>query len=120
MKIVVTGSSGFVGKRFLEYNKDKFEMMPISLRERKVRDIDLAGTDAIVHLAGKAHEIQPIPDQVYYDVNYTLTKELAEKAKQQGVPHFIYISTTKVYGDEVNETVNEKSLCNPNDAYGKS
>lgn len=120
MKIAVTGSSGFVGKRFLEYNRDRFEIITFSLRDTKVRDIDLKGVDAIVHLAGKAHEMQPIPDQVYYDVNYTLTKELAEKAKEDGVPHFIFVSTTKIYGDQVKEIVDEKSPGSPDDAYGKS
>jgi nucleoside-diphosphate-sugar epimerase len=120
MKIAVTGSSGFVGKRFLEYNQDRFEIISLSLRDTKLRDISLKGVDAIVHLAGKAHEMQPIPDQVYYDVNYTLTKELAEKAKEDGVPHFIFVSTTKIYGDQVTEIVDEKSPGNPDDAYGKS
>jgi nucleoside-diphosphate-sugar epimerase len=120
LKIAVTGASGFVGRRFLEYNKDRYDLLPLSLRDRKIIDIDLSGVDCIVHLAGKAHQMQPIADEVYYEVNYSLTKELAEKAKAQAVPHFVYISSTKVYGDHITEKLNEKSPCNPSDPYGKS
>jgi nucleoside-diphosphate-sugar epimerase len=120
LRLAITGSNGFVGRRFLTYNSDRYQFVPVSLRDRKPREIDLSGIDVLLHLAGKAHDMQPVPDQVYYEVNYSLTKELAEKAKADGVPHFIYISSTKVYGDEIKEKLNEKSLCNPADAYGKS
>jgi nucleoside-diphosphate-sugar epimerase len=120
LKIAVTGASGFVGRRFIEYNKDRYDIVALSLREKKIIDLDLSGVDAIVHLAGKAHQMQPVPDEVYYEVNYGLTKELAEKAKAQNIPHFIYISSTKVYGELMTEKLDEKSPCNPVDAYGKS
>ena len=120
LKIAVTGAGGFVGSRFVEYNQDTYLVTRLPLREKKIADLDLAGFDVIVHFAAKAHDIQPVPDEVYYEVNYALTKELAEKAKAQNVPHFIYISSTKVYGEEIKGMLNEKSPCNPNDAYGKS
>ncbi len=57
---------------------------------------------------------------IYFEVNYKLTKELAEKAIASKVPHFIYVSSTKVYGDVVTAELNEFSDCNPTDAYGQS
>ena len=104
----------------MELNAALFELLPVSLRDTPVEAIALEGVDAIVHLAGKAHEMQPIPDQIYYDVNYGLTKKLAEEARRKGVPHFIYVSSVKVYGDEAGVVLNEKSHCAPTDAYGKS
>ena len=118
--IAVTGATGFVGKRFLEYNKCIFHLIPLSLREMEIRKINLSGIDAMVHLAGKAHQMKPIADENYFEVNYELTRQLAERAKQQGVKHFIYISSTKVYGDDVHQVLNEQSDCVPTDAYGKS
>lgn len=120
LRLLVTGTGGFIGRRFLELNRDLFDLLPVSLRETAVEDIPLEGVDAIVHLAGKAHEMRPVPDQVYYDVNYTLTKKLAEEARKKGVPHFIYASSVKVYGDEAERMLDEKSPCVPTDAYGKS
>ena len=120
LKVVVTGAGGFVGGRFMEMNKDRFDLIPVSLRSTPVEGLDLSGVNSIVHLAGKAHEMQPIDDQVYYDINYGLTKKLAEEARRQLVPHFVYISSVKVWGDETPGPLNEHSPCEPTDAYGKS
>ncbi len=119
-KVAVTGITGFVGKRFAAYNQKKFDIVPLSLRETAVEQLDLQDITTVVHLAGKAHQMQPIDDKVYYDVNYELTRQLAEKAKLQGVGQFVYVSSTKVYGDNVKETLNEQSPCLPTDAYGAS
>ncbi len=120
MRVIVTGASGFIGKRFVEYNKLKFEIIPISIKDKIISDLNLQNADVIVHLAGKAHEMSPIDDNIYFQVNYELTKQLAERAIQEKVPHFIYFSSTKIYGDELNTVLNEYSSPNPNDAYGKS
>jgi nucleoside-diphosphate-sugar epimerase len=119
-RIAVTGTTGFVGKRWLGYNRDRFITLPLALREQDAGTLDLKGVDAVVHLAGKAHQMEPIADKVYFDVNYELTKQLAERAKEQGVPQFIYISSTKVYGDDIKDVLTEESACHPTDAYGAS
>jgi nucleoside-diphosphate-sugar epimerase len=120
MKIVVTGANGFVGKRFMEYNQGKFQLQALSLRSNQLSSFDFAVVDAIVHLAGKAHDMRSTNDQEYFNINFELTKKLADKAKAQGVPHFLYISSVKVYGDEDRELLDEESTCIPGDAYGKS
>jgi nucleoside-diphosphate-sugar epimerase len=119
-KIAVTGATGFVGKRLMEYNQDKYHLQALLLREGDVKLLNLARVDAVVHLAGKAHQMTPIEDSVYFEVNYELTKNLAIRAKEQGVRQFVYISSTKVYGDNITEVLNETSICHPTDAYGAS
>ena len=120
-QILLTGSTGFVGKRFLEYNQNRCEIQTVSLQNCDISGIDFKGIDSIVHLAGKAHQMKKIDDQIYFDVNFNLTKKLAEAAKQAGVEHFIFISTIKVFGKTDCEILCEKSVCNPiNDAYGQS
>jgi len=120
MKIAVTGTTGFVGGRCMRIPFKGYEKIPLNLRSDTPEQIELRGVNTIVHLAGKAHEMQPIPDSIYFKVNFELTRALAERAKTAGVSHFIYISSTKVYGDEINGVVNEDSACLPTDAYGKS
>jgi UDP-glucose 4-epimerase len=120
MKVAVTGSTGFVGKRYLQVPASNCSKMPLNLRATRVEDIDLRGTDVIVHLAGKAHDMQGAPDEEYFSVNFDLTRALADRAKSSGVMQFIYISSTKVYGDEISATLDEHSACLPTDAYGKS
>ena len=120
MKIAVTGAGGFVGKRFMVYNQSRFELVPVSLREQSPTAVNLQGVTTLVHLAGKAHEMGTISDQVYFDINYELTRQLADRARQQGVRQFVYISSVKVYGDHIHGVLNEQSPCIPTDAYGAS
>lgn len=118
--IGVTGTTGFVGQRFIEYNRDRYRLVPIDLRKTAPAELQLNGLDVIVHLAGKAHQMTPIDEQIYFDVNFGLTKQLADRALELGVPQFIYISSVKVYGDEKRGQLTEASACHPSDAYGRS
>ncbi len=120
MTIIVTGANGFVGTRFIQYNQNKYRLIPVSLRNTGPTDIDLTDVDAIVHLAVVAHDFRKVNHDIQFAVNYDLTKQLADYAKKMKVPHFIFISTAKVYGDVSKEVLDESSPCFPIDAYGKS
>src|SRR5690349_10095324 len=104
----------------MEYNQEKFELIPISLQGKDPSDIDLQNAAVVLHLAGKAHQMKAIDDKIYFDINFELTKKLADRAKQQGVSLFIYMSSIKVYGEETPQVLDEYSPCNPVDPYGKS
>ena len=41
MKIIVTGANGFIGRRFMEYNRNRYELTPLSLRSLDQAGIDL-------------------------------------------------------------------------------
>ena len=117
--VLLTGASGFVGQRFCVDNKDRYLIKTVSLQNAQVEDLDLSGVEVILHLAGIAHRMEKTDDSLYFEVNYELTKKLAEAAKQAGVGHFIFVSTIKVYGDDY-ELLTPETECRPNDAYGKS
>jgi len=119
-KIVVTGANGFIGNRFVEYNKERFDISILTVRDDAYKSFDFTGFDSIVHLAGKAHDMDCKDDSEYFKVNVDITKTLATKSKAAGVKHFIYISSVKVYGKEDRGLITEKSECFPEDAYGKS
>jgi UDP-glucose 4-epimerase len=121
IRVGVTGYTGFVGEQYMEQAASGMTIERIDLRNRGIDQLDLTDTDVIVHLAGKAHEMKPIPEEIYYQVNFELTRSLADLAKASGVKQFVYISSTKVYGDETDGVIwNEMSVCRPQDAYGKS
>ena len=119
LTVVVTGANGFVGQRFMKYKAERYRLRPISLRNVKAESIDLKDVDVIVHLAGKAHDMSLQDEQVYMNINYELTKALADHALHSGVQHFIYVSSVKVYGEGGDE-LNENSACHPEDPYGRS
>jgi nucleoside-diphosphate-sugar epimerase len=121
MKLLVTGATGFVGQRYTAISEKIHGLRCVSLQKIDVKEIDLIGIDTVLHLAGMAHQMQKIDDQIYFDVNYTLTKKLADAAKKEGVKHFIFISTIKAFGEHQKGVLNEKSPCLPqNDPYGES
>ena len=77
--------------------------------------------DAIIHLAGKAHDLKGTSnDSEYYDVNYELTKQLYDQFLQSKAEKFIYISSVKASADTVEGVLTETVLPNPVTAYGKS
>ncbi|NET34797.1 MAG: NAD-dependent epimerase/dehydratase family protein [Cyanothece sp. SIO1E1] len=121
-KILLTGASGFIGSRFQEQYANLYQIVPFSLQTGGVEDIDFADIDAIVHLAGIAHRMEPTPDELYYRINHGLTIKLATAARGGGVRHFVFMSTIKVYGEikEEEEAITEKTDCQPSDAYGES
>ena len=119
-KILVTGASGFVGTNYLETSKFKNTLEPIAVRPENVDVVNLTNIESIVHLAGKAHEMSKIDDEVYFIANRDLAYNLAKRAKLNGVKQFIYVSSVKVYGKNASEQkLDENTPCQPNDAESK-
>jgi nucleoside-diphosphate-sugar epimerase len=59
MNITITGANGFAGTNLMQYLKD-FDIQKLSLRYQTNQNIDLSKTDAIVHLASKAHDLKKV------------------------------------------------------------
>lgn len=123
--ILVTGATGFIGSRFIKEFKDKLNIKTFSLSKEKIEDISFNGINAVLHTAALVHQTPPKPDDEYFYVNYELTCKLAERAKSSGVSHFIFLSTSHVYGEFAKQLfsytpLTETTKCSPSDAYGKS
>lgn len=124
-KIIVTGASGFVGRNFIEKYSDRYDIVPISLRNTGVEEIDFTGVDCVLHLAALVHQMKGAPEEKYFEINRDLTEKLAVKAKESGIRHFVFYSTVKAYGYDGdlynhNFILDEHSECKPNDPYGQS
>ncbi|WP_239462087.1 NAD-dependent epimerase/dehydratase family protein [Fusobacterium mortiferum] len=124
--LMITGASGFIGSNFIERYKDKYNIIPVDLLKIKPEEIDFRGVDTVLHLAALVHQMKGAPREKYFEVNTELTRRVAEEAKKQGVRHFVFYSTVKVYGYDGdlynhNLILNEESECKPmNDPYGES
>jgi nucleoside-diphosphate-sugar epimerase len=120
MKLTITGSRGFVGRNLTQYLKD-FKLSSLSLRYQTSQIINLQNTNAIIHLAGKAHDLKKVSQpQDYYEANFELTKQLYDAFIESEAKKFIFISSVKASADSVNGILTEDEIPNPETHYGKS
>ncbi|WP_432536553.1 NAD-dependent epimerase/dehydratase family protein [Kineococcus arenarius] len=141
MKIVVTGTEGYLGcllaptllesghsvlgidtgyyKQGWLYNGVTASVETLAKDIRHITADDLRGADAVVHMAELSNDPlgELIPD-VTYVVNHKGSVRLAEMAKAAGVSRFVYMSSCSVYG-VADDTVDETSPVNPQTAYAE-
>ena len=121
IKILLTGASGFVGKNFIKAFSDEFSIEPISLRNTSIENTDLKGVNAVVHLAGKAHDLKKVSKpEDYYEINTELTRKIYDKFLASDASVFIAISSVKAVTDKVTGTLTEETRPDPKTHYGKS
>ncbi len=120
-KVLITGSSGFVGRNLIRYFDDRgFPFRRINLRGIQ-GPFELTEAGDVVHLAGKAHDMKSAsrPDE-YYKVNYELTKTLYDSFLKSTAKKFIFVSSVKASADHVEGFLKESDIPAPKTHYGKS
>jgi nucleoside-diphosphate-sugar epimerase len=122
MKILVTGSSGFLGRELVsELKKKKYFVIEYSesngknILNRKKLAINMKGVDVVVHLAA----ILDNDNSQIEKINIQGTKNVVEEAIKAKVKKFIFMSSTSVYGVS-KKYLDEKSEVNPIDSYGRT
>jgi len=145
MKLLVTGSTGFVGHTLIDEvlkvpdyhvcaavrglvadlpkNVEQFEIKGIS------PDTDweagLEQVDCIIHIAARVHIMSDTADnplEEFRIVNTHGTLALAKQAEKSGVKRFIYLSTIKVNGEStrLDTPFKEDDIFIPTDPYALS
>ena len=119
MKIIITGSGGFVGKNLFKYlDQRKHDVRTLSLR--KSWQLDLTA-DVLIHLAGKAHDTSDKSDESeYFQINYDLTRKIFEEFRTSEIRDFIYFSSVKATADTIQGVLDENHIPTPKTPYGKS
>ncbi len=148
MRILMTGNQGYVGPvvtrhlrrvmpkaRLVGFDAAFFAHMlsnPASLPERQLdeqrfgdvrslTEADLAGFDAVVHLAAVSND--PMGQRfegVTGDINRNASLELARRARAAGVTRFVFASSCSVYGFAPGAARKESDPLNPQTAYARS
>ena len=119
-KLLITGSNGFVGSYFINKYKNKYDIKTFSFLKDDINNLDCKNIDIVFHLSALVHQMGGASAEEYQKINVTQTLQLANKAKESGVKHFVFMSTVKVYGEETSNKYSENTYCNPEDDYGKS
>lgn len=142
MKILITGSTGFLGKFLCQYLSTKDYSVIAHTRTPQVfsqsnieninfdlngnlEELDLDGVQVVIHCAGRAHvmnETASSPLEAYRQINVEGTLNLAKQAVQSGVRRFIYLSSIKVNGEEATQQkpFTAEDSINTDDPYGLS
>ena len=121
-RIAVTGARGFVGRALVaRLRRDGVECVAVSQGEPTARregttlqvETDytdapalaeqLSGCDAIIHLAGRAHQVgEPLDAETgrrYREANVVPVLTVAEAARRAGVPRVVLVSSIGVNGN---------------------
>lgn len=100
---MLVGVGGYIGGKFTEYinkNYPDWQIDAVDSRDKKWKDADFHGYDAVYNVSGLAHaNARQGSEEQYYQVNGQLPIDVAIKAKAEGVPLFIQMSSQIVYGD---------------------
>ncbi len=129
MKILLTGSSGFLGQVILNMHRNSSDIYTIGRKQNVTQEIDLRfpfnlnqSFDCVIHAAGKAHYVpKSIEDvQDFWDVNVGGTRNLLKALEYQLPSRFVFISSVSVYGMTNGILLNEKTPLLAQDPYGQS
>ena len=134
MNILITGIHGFVGSNLvmslcrehtlygLDIVAPQKEGVVKTFSWEDLEQRHLPEIDAIIHLAGKAHDTKNrSAAQVYFDINTGLTKKIFDYFLESSTGKFIFFSSVKAAADSVaGEVLTEEVVPAPIGPYGES
>lgn len=134
MKILITGIHGFVGSNIVKAMGRNHEIYGLDIvapeKEGVVKtfswdDLDenkIPQVDAVIHLAGKAHDLKKTSGpEVYFKVNTGLTQKMYDWFLKSSAGKFIFFSSVKAAADFVpGDILTEDIVPNPVGPYGES
>tara|TARA_A100001015_G_scaffold103658_1_gene115078 strand:- start:754 stop:1671 length:918 start_codon:yes stop_codon:yes gene_type:complete len=112
-KILITGSEGYIGRCLVNQLKSNNKITLLSRKSiingKQINDLQnisdwksvLKDVNTVIHLAAYVHKANlsgKKSDKLNFDINYNLTKKIAENAKIAGVKNFIFLSSIGVLG----------------------
>ena len=128
--IAITGISGFVGENLANFlKKEKYQISGVSRKSGTSKQMDyndvdatfLSTQNALIHLAGKAHDLKKTTEEKdYFEANTELTKKVFKQFLESNCEVFVYMSSVKAVADTVKDILTEETQPIPKTAYGKS
>jgi UDP-glucose 4-epimerase len=135
-KYLVTGATGFIGKRLISLLKtteceiriisrfvqNNFDTYICDFESESIPELALESVDTVFHLAGFAHDIRDENKvkNLYQKVNVDATIKLAKIAIKSGVKCFVFVSSVKAGDDVIIEKNSTNNKAEPEGIYGKT
>ncbi len=145
MHILITGGTGFIGSRLALACLGRGDNVTVlgqtntpaetenakeikaaggtirlcSVLDRTEIESAMQSVDIVYHLAACQHEAN-VPDQRFWDVNVTGTRNMLDAAVKAGAKRFIHGSTIGVYRADKNEITRDDSPLEPGNIYGRT
>lgn len=145
LRILITGGAGYLGSilsrkllakghqiRVLDdlwygnesiqecQNNENFELVKDDLRNLTTAVRAMKDVDGVIHLASivgmPASSIEPRTSE---EINYLVTKNIAELCTLHKIPTYVFSSTCSIYGSQPNTLITEKSDVAPMDFYAE-
>lgn len=135
MKILITGVHGFVGSNLVSALQEKNTIYGLDIVAPEKEGVkytfpwdfldkegEIPPVDAIVHLAGKAHDTKnQAAAEVYFKVNRDLTIKIFDYfCSHPEIKKFVFFSTAKAAADRVDGVLTEDVVPSPVGPYGES
>src|SRR5436189_4997245 len=143
MKVLVTGHNGYIGSVMVDvlaraghdvvgldtylfehcgFGPERLRVPSIRVDVRDVDITNLAGFDAVIHLAALSNDpLSNLNPQLTYDINHLASVRLARLAREAGVERYLFASSCSLYGVAANDgLLTEQAAFNPIPPYGES
>lgn len=142
MRVLLTGHNGYIGSVMGRVLRDAghdvvgldtylfeqctfgAELPDLPALRMDIRDVqvpDLAGFDAVIHLAALCNDpLGNLNPDLTYEINHRASVRLARLAKAAGVRRFLFASSCSLYGVAGEDLLQEDASFNPITAYGAS
>jgi nucleoside-diphosphate-sugar epimerase len=142
MRVLYTGADGYIGavlgptlldrgheatgvdtglyRRGWLFDDGRTRPTVISKDVRQISQPELAGLDAVVHLAELSNDPLGENDpEITMEINHRGSVAFARKCKAAGVARFVYASSCSIYGAAGAELKSETSTLDPQTAYAR-
>jgi len=133
MRILITGVHGFVGSNLVKYLSPENTIFGLDIVAPEQKGVErtfswedlenglVPDVDAIIHLAGKAHDTRNRTEaDIYFKVNTGLTRKIYDYFLASPVSKFVFFSTAKAAADRVEGVLTEDVVPSPIGPYGES
>lgn len=140
MKVLITGGSGYLGSRLVKHFFDNGASVIAISRNKKLLNYlpdfkphnlflwgsdsemlnHLEGVDTVIHSAGMNYQDCLKDPYAAYEFNGAMTHKLLKLSTYSKVNKFIYISTSHVYGGNLEGEISEHLIPDPNNPYSSS